>query len=127
MSWGAISVSCRELDLAAVEAELVKHRCNVAAAAKALAVPASDLRRLVSWGPLAAAASEQVEQAIDEAEATLVALLRSPELSLRHKAAATLLALSPASRRRGWGRGQSGPPGPEPGGAETVTLKWLDS
>ena len=47
----------------------------------ALGVPASDLRRLVSWGPLAAAASEQVEQAIDDAEAVLRDGLRSPDLA----------------------------------------------
>jgi len=59
MSRSSLPVSCRELDLAAVEAELVKHRCNIAAAARALGVPALDLRRLASLGPLAAAASEQ--------------------------------------------------------------------
>ena len=67
----ALPVSCRELDLATVEAELVKYRCNVVATARALGVPASDLRRLVSWGPLATAVSEQVEQAIDRAEGML--------------------------------------------------------
>ena len=122
----ALPVSCRDLDLATVEAELVKRRCNVAAAARALGVPASDLRRLVSWGPLAAAASEQVEQAIDEAQAVLRDGLKSPDLAVRLKAASTLLALSPAARRRGWGRGRavrksSGL------GEEAVNLKWLDS
>ena len=104
----------------------MKHRCNIAAAARALGVPASDLRRLVSWGPLAAAASEQVEQAIDDAEAVLRDGLRSPDLMMRLKAATALLTLSPAARRRGWGRGRavrksSGL------GEEAVTLKWLDS
>jgi hypothetical protein len=47
--------------------------------------------------PLAAAASERTKQAIDDAEASLVAGLRSPEAPVRLKAAATLLALSPAA------------------------------
>ena len=102
----ALPVSCRDLDLATVEAELVKHHCNIAAAARALGVPASDLRRLVSWGPLAAAASERVEQAIDDAEAVLRDGLRSPDLMMRLKAATALLKLSPAARRRGLGTGQ---------------------
>jgi hypothetical protein len=105
----ALPVSCRELDLATVEAELVRAHCNIAGAARALGVPASDLRRLVSWGPLAAAASEQVEQAIDRAEGVLVDGLESPDLMVRLKAATALLTLSPAGRRRGFGRGrQSG-------------------
>jgi hypothetical protein len=108
MSREAIPVSCRELDLATVEAELVKHRCNVAATARALGVQASDLRRLVSWGPLAAAASEQVEQAIDEAEAVLCDGADSPDIMVRLKAATALLTLSPAGRRRGFGRGSAG-------------------
>jgi hypothetical protein len=120
-----LPLSCRELDLAAVEAELVKHRCNVAATARALGVPSSDLRRLVSWGPLAAAVSEQVEQAIDDAEAVLRAGLKSPDLTERLKAAATLLALSPAARQRGWGR--RGTIQQSSKAAEAVTLRWRDS
>jgi hypothetical protein len=125
----AVPVSCRELDLAAVEAELVKHRCNIAGAAWALKVPASDLRRLVSWGPLAAAASEQVEQTIDRAEAVLRDGLDSPDVMVRLKAATALLTLSPAGRRRGFGRGvasrQNDTSGTVP--TEAVTLKWRDS
>lgn len=90
-----------------VEAELVKHRCNIAAAARALGVPASDLRRLVTWGPLAAAVSEQVEQAIDRAEAVLLDGLESGDALVRLKSASALLKLSPAGRRRGFGRGAS--------------------
>ena len=100
----------------------MKHRCNIAGAARALGVPASDLRRLVSWGPLAAAASEKVEQAIDEAEAVLRDGLKSPDLTVRLKAASTLLGLSPAARL-GAARGGS----TAPGTMEDVTLKWLDS
>jgi hypothetical protein len=121
----AIPISCRELDLAAVQAELVKHRCNVAAAARALGVPSSDLRRLVSWGPLAAVAIEQVEQAIDDAEKVLRDGLKSPDLTMRLKAAATLLALSPTARQRGWGRcGTIQQSSKAPG---EVTLRWRDS
>jgi hypothetical protein len=119
-----IPISCRELYLSVVEAELVKQRCNVAAAARGLGVPASDLRRLVSWGPLAAVANEQVEQAIDEAEAVLRAGLKSPDLMMRLKAASTLLKLSPAARRRGWGRSATVP---RPAGAAEVTLKWRET
>jgi hypothetical protein len=124
MSREAIPISCRELDLSAVEAELVKHRCNLAAAARALGVPASDLRRLVSWGPLAAAASEQVERAIDKAETVLLDGLDSPDVMVRLKAATSLLTLSPAGRRRGWGWGGVARPAEA---AEGVTLKWRDS
>jgi hypothetical protein len=121
----ALPVSCCELDLATVEAELVRARCNIALAARRLGVPSSDLRRLVSWGPLPAAASEQVEQAIDRAEAVLIDGLESPDVMVRLRAATALLTLSPAGRRRGFGRSTSsgrktGPPG-------DVTLKWRDS
>jgi hypothetical protein len=121
----AVPVSCRELDLATVEAELVKHRCNIAGAARALNVPTSDLRRLVSWGPLAAAVTEQVEQAIDAAEAVLRDGLDSPDVMVRLKAATALLTLSPAGRRRGFGRGAS--TGRKTRPTEDVTLKWRDS
>ena len=75
------------------------------------------LRRLVTWGPLAAAVSEQVEQAIDRAEAVLLDGLGSPDALVRLKAASALLTLSPAGRRRGFGRGaSSGPQNPATGG-----------
>jgi hypothetical protein len=125
----AIPISCRELDPATVEAQLVKHRCNIAGAARVLGVPASDLRRLVSWGPLAAAVSEQVERAIDKAEAVLRDALESPDALTRLKAASALLTLSPAGRRRGFGRGrdvrQNGTSGTVP--TEVVTFRWRDS
>ena len=97
----ALPLSCRELDLAVVEAEFVKHRCNVTAAARALGVPASDLRRLVSWGPLAAAASEQVEQALDEALQVLFDGLESPDRAIWLMAAKAMLRTE-AGKRRGW-------------------------
>ena len=50
--------------------------------------------------------------------------LKSPDLMVRLKAAATLLALGPAARRRGWGRGRAGLSSSPP---EAVTLQWLDS
>ena len=124
-----VPFSCRKLDLAVVQAELVEHRCNIARAARALGVPASDLRRFVSWGPLASAAAEQVEQAIDKAEAVLLDGLDSPDVMVRLKAASTLLTLSPAGRRRGFGRrgavGKNGTPGT--GAMDGVTLRWLDT
>jgi hypothetical protein len=129
MSGDGVPFSCRELDLAAVEEVLVRHNCNIAKAARELGIPASDLRRLATWGPLAEAAVERVEQAIDEAEASLIAGLRSPEASVRIKSAGTLLAISPAARRRGWGRGGRGRGAQEQSRevAGAVTLKWLDS
>ena len=90
----SVPVSCRELDLAAVEGELLKHRCNVAAAARALGVPASDLRRLTAWVPLAAAVAEQVEQAIDKAELVLRDGLELGDALVRLKSASALLTLS---------------------------------
>ena len=110
-------VSCRELDLARVEVELVRARCNIAGAARALGVPASDLRRLVSWGPLAAAASEQVEQAIDKAEAVLLDGLDSPEPIVRLKAATALLMLkSGGAAAWVWAGRFPWPQNPAPGG-----------
>jgi hypothetical protein len=78
-----------------VEAELVQHRYNIPGATRALGVPASDLRRLVAWGP-PAAGSKQVEPAIDNAEAVLRDGLKSPDLTARLKAAKALLTLGPA-------------------------------
>ncbi len=102
----SLPVSCRELDPATVKAELVRSRCNIAGAARALGVPASDLRRLVAWGPLAAAVTEQVEQAIDRAEAVLLDGLELGHALVRLKAASALLTLSPPA---------------------DVALKWLDN
>jgi hypothetical protein len=100
-------------------------RCNIAGAARALGVPASDLRRLVTWGPLAAAVTEAVEQAIDRAEAVLLEGLESSDVMVRLKAASALLTLSPAGRRRGFGRSAS--TGRKTRPTEDVTLKWRDS
>ena len=90
-----------------------------------MGVPASDLRRLVTWGPLAAAVTEAVEQAIDRAEAVLLEGLESSDVMVRLKAASALLTLSPAGRRRGFGRGAS--TGRKTRPTEDVTLKWRDS
>ena len=125
MSDRSVPVSCRELDLAAAEAALVKHRCNVAAAARELEVPASDFRRLVSWGPLAAAAREQVEQALDRAEAVLRDGLEDGDALVRLKAASAFLTLTSAGRRRGFGRGASAGRKARP--SEDVALKWRDN
>ena len=126
--WDGIPPSCRELDLAAVEEVLVRHNCNIARAARELKIPASDLRRLTAWGPLAEAAAERVEQAIDEAEAGLIAGLRSPDFTERLRSASTLLGLSPVARRRGWGRGgRRGAADSSPAAAGEVKLRWLDS
>ena len=122
----ALPVSCRELDLATVEAELVKHRCNIAGAARALDVPASDLRRLVSWGPLAAAVSEQVEQAIDRAEAVLLDGLESPDA---HGAAqgcdGAFDAESGGAAARLWAEHFSWPQNRAPGRSDAEVARFL--
>jgi hypothetical protein len=118
----SVPASCCELDLAEVEAELVKRRCNIAGTARALGVPASDLRRLVSWGPLATAASEQVERAIDEAEAVLREGMRAKDMGVRLKAAAYFLRHTEAGRVRGFGK----PIKTLKADAESVTLTWID-
>jgi hypothetical protein len=64
MAWGARTIvpeSCAHLAFAVIEAELVRTRGNVSGAAKALKVPASDLRKLVWSSDLADAVFEAVE------------------------------------------------------------------
>jgi hypothetical protein len=101
----AIPATCAKLDLALVERALVEAQGNVSAAASALSVPTSDLRRLI-WGmpALAGAAYEAIERALDEAQATLFEQLRHDDVRVRLKAAIFLVRHSEAARRRGWGR-----------------------
>jgi hypothetical protein len=104
----AVSASCRKLDIGLVERALVDARGNVTAAARTLSVPSGDLRRLIWATPsLADAAFEQIEQAIDEAQAVLFEGLQCDDWGRRFQAAVFVLRHSEAARRRGWGNGRA--------------------
>ena len=119
-----VPASCAHLDLAAIEAELVRTEGNVTAAATALSVPSADLRKLVWSTPsLADAVFEKIEQMIDEAVQVLRDGLKDAEMGPRLQAAVTLLTQSEAGRRRGWGRGGTSRDEPEP---QPVTMHWLE-
>jgi hypothetical protein len=120
-----VPASCALLDLAAIEAELVRTEGNVTAAATALSVPSADLRKLVwSTTSLADAVFEQIEQMIDEAMQVLRDGLKDKDAGRRLQAAVALLTQSEAGRRRGWGRsGASHDKPPEP---PVVTMRWVD-
>jgi hypothetical protein len=123
MTLRAPPASCQALELETVFRALVARNGNIGAAARALGVPAADLRALARAEPrLIEAALEVEEQALDEAEATLRAALKSPLVSERLAAAGHIVRSSPAARRRGFGRQ---PEGPKPFAAPT-TLKWRD-
>lgn len=82
---------------------LVKHQGNVSAAAKALKMPARELR-LITYRTrgLMDPALEACEQALDRAEAVITDGLKSPDRTRRLLAASQILRMSPAARRRGW-------------------------
>ena len=120
-----VPASCAHLDLAAIEAELVRTEGNVTAAATALSLPSADLRKLVWSTPsLADAVFEKIEQMIDEAVQVLRDGLKDAEMGRRLQAAVTLLTQSEAGPRRGWGR--SGTSRDEPTEPPAVTMRWLD-
>jgi hypothetical protein len=64
---------------------------------------------------------EQVELALDEAQAIVFASLKDPDPKVRLDAAALMLRHNNAARRRGWSRGRGGADEPEP-----VTIKWIE-
>jgi len=120
-----VPASCAHLDLAAIEAQLVRTEGNVTAAATALSVPSADLRKLVwSTASLTDVIFEQLEQMIDEAEQALRDGLKDADMGRRLQAATALLTLSAAGRKRGWGR--SGASHDEPAEPPAVTMRWLD-
>jgi hypothetical protein len=122
----ATPTTCEGLDLAVVEKTLIDTHGNVTAAARSLQVPSANLRKLVwSTFSLADAIYEQIEQAIDAAEAVLREGLRSEDRGRRLQAATFILAQSDAGRRRGWGR--CGTLRHAPGEPQTVTIKWIDT
>jgi hypothetical protein len=100
-----IPASCRGLDLAKAAKELISRQGNITAAAKALGVPAHDLRLLTRAQPrLIEAAFEAEEQALDKAEAEIRNALNSTDKARALAAAAALLRVSPAAKRRDWTR-----------------------
>jgi hypothetical protein len=121
-----IPTSCADLDLAAVERELIRTGANVSAAAKSLGVPVHDLRVLTRIVPrLVDVALEAEELRLDEAQEALVAALRTGTLRGRLTAASFILRISGDARRRGWGR--SGSSRDQPIEPQSVTIKWLDT
>jgi hypothetical protein len=97
--------SCRSLDLNKAAKELISRQGNITAAAKALGVPAPDLRLLTRAQPrLIEAAFEAEEQALDRAEAEIRNALNSADKARALSAAAALLRISPAAKRRDWTR-----------------------
>ena len=117
--------SCADLDLTAVELELIRTGVNVSAAAKALGVPWRDLRTMTRAVPrLMEAALEAEECALDEAEARLREVLRSDDMHKKIRVAGFILRMTSAGHRRCWGR--RGTPCREPAEPQTVTLKWID-
>jgi hypothetical protein len=75
---------------------------NVSAAAKALGVPALDLRLLTFAVPeLIDAALEAEERVLDEAEALLLEEMNAADVRRRIRAASIFLRFTAAGRRRG--------------------------
>ena len=99
-----IPASCADLDLEAAGRELIRVSGNVSAAAKALGVPAHDLR-LLTWAvpELIDAALEAEERVLDEAEALLFEAMECDDARRRIRAAGLFLRVTAAGRRRGVG------------------------
>jgi hypothetical protein len=99
-----IPESCADLDLEAAGRELIRAGGNVSAAARALGVPAHDLRLLTFAVPeLIDAALEAEEQVLDQAEALLFEAMEAEDMRWRVRAAGLFLRATPAGRRRGFG------------------------
>jgi hypothetical protein len=98
-----IPASCADLDLDGVGRELIRTGGSVFKAAKALGVPARDLRLLVYARPeLLDAALEAEEQALEEAQALLLKAIRGGDMRRRIRAAGLFLRATAAGRRRGF-------------------------
>ena len=99
-----IPASCADLDLEAAGRELIRASGNVSTAAKALNVPARDLRLLTYAVPeLIDAALEVEEEVVDEAQALLLEAVRGGDMRRRIRAAGLFLRATAAGRRRGFG------------------------
>jgi hypothetical protein len=98
-----IPESCADLDLEAAGRELIRAGGNVSAAARALGVPALDLRLLTYAVPeLIDAALEAEERVLDEAEALLLEAMEAGDMRWRIRAAGLFLRATAAGRRRGF-------------------------
>jgi hypothetical protein len=98
-----VSAAVADLDLAVVIEALARHACNVTDAAADLAVPASDLRRLLWSKPaLQDQAFEVVEARIDLAEKNIMEALRSDDPRMRVAASFFTVRNSVRAKRRGW-------------------------
>jgi hypothetical protein len=85
--------SCVGLNLALVEKTLTKHQANVAAAAKELGVPVSDLRRLTWAKPaLLETALDEMEAVVARAEGVLIEMLDSDDPRRRERAVDKILS-----------------------------------
>jgi hypothetical protein len=116
-----IPESCADLDLEAAGRELIRTGGNVSAAAKALGVPALDLRLLTYAVPeLIDAALEAEERVLDEAQAVLFEAMRAGDMRRRIRAAGLFLRATATGRRRGFGRSNDNDPPP----AAPVVVKW---
>jgi hypothetical protein len=88
-----VPASCVGLDLALVERALTKHWANVAAAAKELGVPVSDLRKLTWAKPdLLETALDEMAVVVARAEGVLIDMLDSPDPRHRERAAEKILS-----------------------------------
>jgi hypothetical protein len=91
------------LDLAVVVEALARHACNVTDAAADLAVPPSDLRRLLWSNPkLQDQAFEVVEARIDKAEKNINEALHSDDPRMRVAASMFTIRNTARAKRRGW-------------------------
>jgi hypothetical protein len=103
VSGPGVPATVASLDFALVGEVLARNGCNVTEAAAALAVPSSDLRRLLWANPeLQDAAFEVVEARLDLAERNIADSLRSDDGRERLAASMFTIRNSGRSRRRGW-------------------------
>jgi hypothetical protein len=98
-----VPAAVASLDLAQVVEALARHACNVTDAAADLAVPASDLRRLL-WAnsKLQDEAFEVVESRIDKAEKNIMEALGSEDSRRRDAASFFVVRNTARAKRRGW-------------------------
>jgi hypothetical protein len=88
-----VPASCVDLDLVLVEQTLTKHKANIAAAARELGVPVSDLRRLTWAKPdLLQTALDEMAVVVARAEGVLIEMLDSPDVQRRERAAEKILS-----------------------------------
>jgi hypothetical protein len=98
-----VPAAVASLDLAEVAEVLARHACNVTDAAAALAVPSSDLRRLLWANPkLQDQAFEVVESRIDKAEKNITEALHSDDPRMRVAASMFTIRNAARAKRRGW-------------------------